>query len=163
MLKKVQNENFIRYIYCLKYSCSNFDEYILNNRVTIYGILKTESIDMPIRVQIEPYKNINSNTSGAIHYLRNCFPHDPIDVTGLFPTMKNNIYYGDYKKNVGAKVLILFQFILETKELIIDVFDNFYPINKTQLQELINGHYWHKKSTPKECLKVVQNFKGHKK
>ncbi len=162
----VQNLNFTRWIYELKYSCPNtFNEFVLVNRLDLYSTLNANRYELALIVEIEPFKGKNTNTKGASLYFRNCYPHDPKDETGLFPTRYENIYFGDLKF-IGVdgnqkKVLVLFQIIPEYEQLIIDVFDSCYPIKSNERNQIINGHPWYKKSTPRDAFKVVQNFTGH--
>lgn len=62
-------------------------------------------------------------------------------VTGLRPTSKNGLFYGDrFNKETNKKTLLLFSFTKDRQTLFIDVFRGFYPIHKGILQNIINAH-----------------------
>ena len=156
MSSNVQNLNFTRWVYGLNYSCPNtFNEFILLNRVDLFSSLNANRYELALRVQLEPHKGINSKTKGAKMYFSNWFPHDPKDETGMFPTIFDNIYFGDLKflaiDGEEKKVLVLFQILKEDEQLIIDVFDDYYTSNIKKLNKLLNSHSWHKKSTPRSA------------
>lgn len=65
-------------------------------------------------------------------------------ITGLRPTQKRGLFYGDWlKKNVlgnTIKHLLLIQFDESRNYLFIDVFKGFYPKNKTTLKKIISTY-----------------------
>jgi len=100
-------------------------------------------------LRIEPYQG-KSQTKGVsiCSRLRTTTSWTTsLEVTGLRPTETKGVYYGDRLRN-NIKNLLIFQF-LETKDglfgepeirLNIDVFPNFYPHNKTILQNIISTY-----------------------
>lgn len=156
MVSSVQNLDFSRYIYTLKYSCPNtFNEFVLLYRLDIHSSLAANRYEMANTVQIEPFKGINSNTKGAKLYFTNYYPHDPKDETGMFTTHLRNTYFGDLKflsvPGDQKKVLVFFQIIPEEEQLIVDVFDDFYTTNRKERNALLDTHSWHKKSAQKSA------------
>jgi hypothetical protein len=144
----------------------DFDEFTLSNTVHPFGIDAKHENKLSVKITIEPFKSKNSNSRGNILYLQKNIPFCE-DVTGLRPCKYVDTYFGDIfeysKEGVSSKDLILFQVLSETKELIIDVFYNYYPVNKTELLKNINQHSWHKKTTVRGGLKSFKTFKGIKK
>lgn len=62
-------------------------------------------------------------------------------VTGLRPTSKNGLFYGDrLNKETRKKSLLLFTFSTDREYLIIDVFRGFYPLNNGILKNIIKTH-----------------------
>ncbi|TLF46926.1 hypothetical protein [Maribacter aurantiacus] len=141
----------------------DFDRFTLKNTIHPFGIRPNVENRLTVGIVLEPFKDCNTQTRGAILYLQT----EPYarDETGLFPTRFRNAYYGDlYEKHpdgTKSKDLLLFQFIEQTKELIIDAFYGYYPRSRKELTQLIDGHNWHKKNAPESVSKVVQNFDGH--
>jgi len=174
-------QNFTRYFYQNKFISSthrntfsnptkmidgDFDEFTLSNTVHPFGIDAKQENKLSINITIEPFKRKNSNSRGDILYLQKNTTFCE-DVTGLRPCKYEDTYFGDIfeysKDGVSSKDLILFQVLPETKELIIDVFYGYYPVNKTELLKNINEHPWHKKTTVRGGLKSFKTFKGIKK
>lgn len=60
-------------------------------------------------------------------------------VTGLRPTKKEGLFYGDRISN-GKKSLLIFQFLTDRNELIIDVYRSFYPEYKGILENIIKSY-----------------------
>ena len=166
MATNVQNLNFTRYVYqntflSMKYRntfCNpekmqrgDFDQFVLVNTIYPSGLLVRKRNNLCPKITIEPHKGINTKTKGAVLYLQNEIPTIK-DITGLWPTKHDNTYYGDFYEvnGNGAKVkdLILFQAVPEIKELIIDVYYGYYPKTPKERIQLIDGHPWHKKTTP---------------
>jgi hypothetical protein len=173
-------QNFTRYFYQNKFTSSthrntfsnpskmidgDFDEFILSNTVYPFGIDAKQENKLSVKLTIEPFKNRNTNSKGYVLYLQKNVPFCK-DVTGLRSCKFNYTYHGDIyeieKKGFKKKELILFQVIPETRELIIDVFYGYYPVNKTELLKIINQHPWHKKTTVRGGLKSFKTFKGIK-
>jgi hypothetical protein len=65
-------------------------------------------------------------------------------ITGLRPTSKRGLYYGDWlKKNMlgnTAKHLLILQFSKDKEYLFIDIYKGFYPANKRSHQRIINAY-----------------------
>jgi hypothetical protein len=139
----------------------DFDQFILVNTIYPYGLATRKRNNLCPKITIEPHKGINTKTKGAILYLQNEIP-DVKDETGLWPTKYDNTFYGDFYdfNNNGRKVkdLILLQAVLETKELIIDVYYDYYLKNQKERTRLIDGHPWYKKTTTRGGLKSFKTF-----
>ncbi len=65
-------------------------------------------------------------------------------ITGLRPTKKVSLFYGDLLKSNEldnpTKTLLIFVFSKDRKSLIIDVYRGFYPNHKEILQNIINTY-----------------------
>lgn len=62
-------------------------------------------------------------------------------VTGLRPTSKNGLFYGDrINKETQKKSLLLFTFSVDIKTLFIDVYRGFYPIHNGILENIISTY-----------------------
>lgn len=65
-------------------------------------------------------------------------------ITGLRPTAKRGLFYGDWlKTNVlgnNAKHLLIFQVSRDKEYLFIDVYRGFYPTNRKTLQKIISTY-----------------------
>jgi len=65
-------------------------------------------------------------------------------VTGLRPTTKEGLFYGDWRKhnesNTLKKTLLLFQLSKDRKTLFIDVYRGFYPNHNGILQNIISTY-----------------------
>ena len=68
-------------------------------------------------------------------------------ITGLRPTKKEVLFYGDWlkldKSNTAKKTLLIFVFFENRKTLIIDVYRGFYPNHKGILQIILNKYETH--------------------
>lgn len=176
MATNVQNYDFTRYVYQSTFLSSenrntfcnpekmqlvDYDQFILVNTIYPYGLQIRKRNNLCLKIKIEPFKGINTKTKGAVLYLQNEIPTGK-DETGLWPTKYENTYYGDfYEINANGektKDLILLQAVPETKQLIIDVYYGFYPKTSKERIQLIDGHTWHKKSTPRGALKSFKTL-----
>ena len=97
-------------------------------------------------LRIEKFQG-KSNASNINDYLRlrNCSNWSKSQqVTGLRPTDKEGLFYGDWRKldksDTLQKTLLLFQFSTDRKTLFIDVFRGFYPNRNVVLQNIINAY-----------------------
>lgn len=65
-------------------------------------------------------------------------------ITGLRPTENDLLFYGDYLKlnesNTPKKVLLIFLFSKDRKNLFIDFYKGFYPLHKGILQTIIKAY-----------------------
>jgi hypothetical protein len=68
-------------------------------------------------------------------------------ITGLRPTKKEVLFYGDWlksdKSNTTKKTLLIFVFFKNRNVLLIDVYRGFYPFNKEILQTILNKYETH--------------------
>lgn len=93
------------------------------------------------KIRIEKFNGFSAAT-GIQFYLRlrdssnwvNC-----TKVTGLRSTHREGVFEGNQLKQ-GRKSLLLFEFGGQPEELIIDVYEQFYPYNKTLLDKMVNQH-----------------------
>ena len=97
-------------------------------------------------LRIEKYQG-KSNASNINDYLRirNCSNWSKCEqITGLRPTKKEGLFYGDWRKpnesDTLKKTLLLFQFSTDRKILFIDVYRGFYPNHIGILQNIINTY-----------------------
>lgn len=176
MQKNFQNLNFTRYIYQNIYISNkdrntfykpnemiigDFDQFILSNTIYPFGFAINRNNRLAIRIILEPFKNFNSKSKGVVLYLQNEVPNRK-DETGLRPAKFIHTYYGDFYKfnNDGIKIkdLVLCQAIPKSKELIIDIYYGYYPEGFKELNELINQHQWHKKTSNRAGLKSFKTF-----
>ena len=97
-------------------------------------------------LRIEKFQG-KSNASNINDYLRlrNCSNWSKSEqVTGLRPTTKEGLFYGDWRKpnesDTLKKTLLLFLFSKDRKTLIIDVYRGFYPHYIEILQNIISTY-----------------------
>jgi len=97
-------------------------------------------------LRIEEFRG-KSNASNINDYLRirNCSNWSKCEqITGLRPTVKEGLFYGDWRKldksETIKKTLLIFLFSTDRKKLFIDVYRGFYPINPALLQNIINTY-----------------------
>ena len=147
----VKNLNFTRYIYGLTYACGTFNEFKLIHRTIRYSTIDPNRFDLSYRVAIEPFKGINTNTKGAKYYFAHWEGNRMKDLTGLRSSFLENVFFGDLvffdQDGNRNKVLLLFQILPIDEQLIVDVFDSYYPKNKKERNRIIDRHPWYKKST----------------
>jgi hypothetical protein len=71
-------------------------------------------------------------------------------ITGLRPTAKRGLFYGDWlKTNVlgnKAKHLLIFQFAEGKNFILIDIYRGFYPRNRKALQNIISTYQTNKRA-----------------
>jgi hypothetical protein len=115
---------------------------------TVYELLTSEGNAKLLTeiLRIEKFQG-KSNASNINDYLRlrNCSNWSKSEqVTGLRPTTKEGLFYGDWRKpnesDTPKKTLLLFLFSTDRKTLFIDVYRGFYPINPVLLQNIINTY-----------------------
>jgi hypothetical protein len=97
-------------------------------------------------IRIEQFQG-KSNASNINNYLRirNCSNWSKCEqITGLRPTPKEGLFYGDWRKinelNTLKKTLLIFKFSKDRQTLFIDVYRGFYPINPAILQNIISTY-----------------------
>jgi len=97
-------------------------------------------------LRIEQFQG-KSNASNINNYLRirNCSNWSKCEqITGLRPTIKEGLFYGDWRKlnelNVIKKTLLIFKFSKDRQTLFIDVYGGFYPLNPVLLQNIITTY-----------------------
>ena len=130
---------YIRHTFKVKSELKSYTVYELAEVVGKTNLL-TELL------RIEQF-NGKSNASNIKNYLRlrtrSNWKNSEL-VTGLRPTQKESLFYGDWLKlngnNAPKKSLLIFKFSNDTKTLFIDVYRGFYPIHKGILQNIINTY-----------------------
>lgn len=130
--------DFIRHTYKVT---SEFESY------TVYKLIKTTGkYDLlTYLLRIEKLRG-KSNSTAINDYLRlrtatNWF--DSKLITKLRPTIKANLFYGEWrktKKSNAAKTLLIFSFSKDKSKLIIDVYRGFYPFHNGILQNIISTY-----------------------
>lgn len=97
-------------------------------------------------LRIEQFQG-KSNASNIKDYLRirNCSNWSKCEqITGLRPTIKEGLFYGDWRKlnelNAIKKTLLIFKFSNDRQTLFIDVYRGFYPLNPLLLQNIISTY-----------------------
>lgn len=97
-------------------------------------------------LRIEQFQG-KSNASNINNYLRirNCSNWSKCEqITGLRPTIKEGLFYGDWRKlnelNAIKKTLLIFKFSKDRQTLFIDVYRGFYPLNPVLLQNIISTY-----------------------
>lgn len=133
---------YIRHVYKITNELKSYSvyEFIEHNGVTKNKILLTEII------RIEKFQS-KSNASNIIDYLRlrtaTSWSKSQM-ITGLRPTTKHGLFYGDWlKTNVlgdTKKHLLIFRFCDNKELMFIDVYRGFYPNHKGILQSIINTY-----------------------
>lgn len=130
---------YIRHTFKVKSELKSYTVYELAEVVGKTNLL-TELL------RIEQF-NGKSNASNIKNYLRlrtrSNWNNSEL-VTGLRPTQKESLFYGDWLKlnenNAPKKSLLIFKFSNDTKTLFIDVYRGFYPNHKGILQNIINTY-----------------------
>lgn len=137
------NPDFIRHHFKLSKELKSYlvyENYHVENKTTN---LLTELI------RIEKFQG-KSNATNINDYLRlktttNWATSEKI--TGLRPTKKEVLFYGDWLKcnesKAPKKTLLIFVFFDNRKTLLIDVYRGFYPIHKGILQTILNKYETH--------------------
>lgn len=97
-------------------------------------------------IRIEKFRG-KSNATNIKHYLRlrNTSNWSKCKlVTGLRPTIKDGLFYGDLRKpgrsNTVKKTLLLFLFLDASQTLYINVYRGFYPNHNGILQDIISTY-----------------------
>ena len=112
---------------------------------TIYSFSNSErNVNLLTDIlRIENYQG-KSNASNINDYLRlkNTTNWNTSEmITGLRPTNKNGLFYGDWlNKRTHKRTLLLFTFSNDKQTLLIDVYRGFYPNHKGILQNIIKAH-----------------------
>jgi len=88
-----------------------------------------------------------NNSKDAMYFLRirNGKRWSKTITSGLLTTSKSLLFYGDIAKNVNGVFkkthLLIFQFTPNGKQINIYVYKNYYPISKTELQNILSKFY----------------------
>lgn len=130
---------YIRHTFKVKSELKSYTVYELAEVVGKTNLL-TELL------RIEQF-NGKSNASNIKNYLRlrTCSNWNKSElITGLRPTQKESLFYGDWLKldetDAPKKSLLIFKFSNDTMTLFIDVYRGFYPNHKGILQNIINTY-----------------------
>ena len=93
-------------------------------------------------IRIEPYHGKSSATN-IKEYLRLRDSNNWSkceQVTGLRPTIREGVYYGDRQTPGVKKSLLIFQFSKDRQSLFIEVYRSFYPEHSGILQNIIKTY-----------------------
>lgn len=129
------NADFIRHSYTVCKSLRSYDVYQ-------FASVQFGAPQLTNQLRIEPYRNY-SEATGIAEYLRlrTCSNWQRGEkVTGLRPTKRPGVFYGDRKTIDGKKSLLLFRFSDDRRHLTIDYFRSFYPYTVGQLHNIIAAH-----------------------
>lgn len=129
------NVDYIRHTYTIVKSLKTYD---------VYSLIKVQNgtPQLTEMLRIEEFRNY-SNATGIKDYLRlrTCSNWQRCEkVTGLRPTKRTGIFYGDRCKADHNKSLLLFTFNEDRSVLTVDYFRSFYPFKKGQLLRIIAEH-----------------------
>ena len=129
------NADFIRHSYTVSKSLKSYEIYELSN-------VQFGTPQLTNELRIEQYRNY-SNATGIEKYLRlrTCGNWQRCEkVTGLRPTKRQGVFYGDRVKEGSKKSLLIFTISNDRRSLTIDYFLSFYPFTAGQLQNIIAAH-----------------------
>jgi len=135
---------YIRHTYKVINELKSYTVYELIEVYKINPITENKNLLTDI-LRIEKFQG-NSNASNINDYLRlrNCSNWSKSElVTGLRPTTKENLFYGDWRKLENSnpiKTLLIFSFSKDKQTLIIDVYRGFYPNHNGILQNIITAY-----------------------
>lgn len=136
MTGKTKTIGYIRHIYKVTNEVKSYKVYLIDE-------VKNGNLQLTEILRIEKYNN-KSNATNIEEYLtlRTTTNWNTSErVTGLRPTNKKDIFYGDRLEKVTKKrTLLIFQLSKDSKELTIDVYRGFYPNNKGILHGIIKTY-----------------------
>lgn len=136
MITTGNKPEFIRHLYKLKNELKSYTIYSLvevtGNKNLLSETLRIESYRGKSNARnIDDYLRLRTTSNWATSEM----------VTGLRPTSKNGLFYGDrINKETQKKSLLLFTFSTDRETLIIDVFRGFYPLNNGLLKNIVKTH-----------------------
>ena len=125
--------------------------YSLSNELKSYSIYEISTVErnknlLTEILRIEKFQG-KSNATNINEYLRlRTTPNwqKCQMITGLRPTKKEVLFYGDWLKsdklNAPKKTLLIFMFSKDRQSLIIDVYRGFYPNHNGILQSILNTY-----------------------
>lgn len=145
------NINYTRGIYNLSKMLENEDRYYtLENK----DLLNSECLNTEF-LKVERRNHFNSDTLEFYYFLRfrTCTNWQRCKKTGLAVTGINNVFHGNISTVIelqqqkengklfeNPKDFVIAQFIKDNKILIIDIFENFYPVNYDARICFVNEH-----------------------
>lgn len=125
--------------------------YKVTNELKSYTVYKLSTSEGNVNLltdilRIEKFQG-KSNASNISDYLRlrNTSNWSKCEqITGLRPTSKTHLFYGDWRKvdqtNTLKKTLLLFKFSTDRTTLFLDVYRGFYPNHNGVLENIINTY-----------------------
>ncbi|OFY96734.1 MAG: hypothetical protein A3K10_15715 [Bacteroidetes bacterium RIFCSPLOWO2_12_FULL_31_6] len=131
------NVNFVRHTYQVSKELKSY---------TVYQIVEVKNNTNLLTdlIRIEPFLNKSKATNFNDYfriYNKSSWAKSDL-ITGLIPTSTKHLFFGDCKKPslIGntSKSLLLFYFVPNSNQLIIDVFTDYYPYNDNLLINLLN-------------------------
>jgi hypothetical protein len=130
---------YIRHTYKVSNELKSYSVYqlaeVTDNKNLLTDILRIEKFQCKSNsTNIDDYLRLRTSTSWSKSKL----------VTGLRPTIKDNLFYGDWRNldnpKLPTKTLLMFSFSNDRQLLIIDVYRGFYPHYIEILQNIINAY-----------------------
>lgn len=120
--------------------------YIATNELksyTVYKLVKTTGKEnlLTYLLRIEKFRGKSNSDALRLRTTPNWF--DCKLITELRPTIKDNLFYGDWRpteKSKTVKTLLIFSFSKNRNKLFIDVYSGFYPFNNGILQNIISTY-----------------------
>lgn len=129
---------YIRHTYKVSSELKSYTIYelveVVGNRNLLTDILRIEKFQCKSNsTNIEKYLRLRTTSNWSKSEL----------ITGLRPTIKENLFYGDWRRLENSnpiKTLIMFSFSKDSQTLIIDVYRGFYPHYIEILQNIISTY-----------------------
>lgn len=127
---------YVRHIYKVTKELKSYTIYSLaevtGNKNLLTETLRIETFRGKSKAQnIDDYLRLRTSSNWATSEM----------VTGLRPTSKNDLFYGDrLNKETNKRTLLIFSFVKDKQTLIIDVYRGFYPIHNGILQNIIKTY-----------------------
>ena len=148
------NKNYSRHIYVKEDEKTSYKGYKLENTFLQNVVDKSNAIVLPVFIRIEVNRGYN-NSRSCDKWLRirdNETWENSTLVTGLRKTCATEIFEGNIPRVENGQYipesLILFQFSNNNRNLVIDVFKDFYLHDAFKKRQLIRAHeyYYSKKA-----------------
>lgn len=129
---------YIRHTYKVTSELKSYTIYelveVVGNKNLLTDILRIEKFQCKSNAtNIEKYLRLRTTSNWSKSEL----------ITGLRPTIKENLFYGDWRRLENSnpiKTLIMFSFSKDKQTLIIDVYRGFYPHYIEILQNIISTY-----------------------
>ena len=146
---KTGNYSYSRHIYYL-----TLDTFKTFKQYSLAIVIKGEKI-LPdiIRIESDQKKHKGKGFNKWLRIIDNEIKYKSTLVTGLRPTVKQNVFEGNKRKVLDNKIkpecLILIQYSNDYKTAVIDFFNGFYPYNPIALKQTILNHKYYLKDIKK--------------
>ena len=142
MISTGNTPDYIRHVYNLSNELKSYSIYqiatVERNNNLLTEILRIEKFQSKSKAtNINDYLRLRTTTNWQKCQM----------ITGLRPTKKEVLFYGDWlksdKSDTPTKTLLIFIFFNNRKTLIIDVYRGFYPNHNGILQNILNRYETH--------------------